>query len=107
MPVARLADDPNAQTITWVREKVEASGVVVFGVTVAVQPSCYTTTTVTDTYTGHHTAINASSAPVYQLTYQTGAGGQASNGAQTKVKTQVLPPLNDMTRIDSWASIVE
>jgi type IV pilus assembly protein PilY1 len=106
-PLARLAVDPNALPITYVSEKQQAAGVAVFGVTVAQQPSCYETASVSDTYSGSHTQITASSPPVYQLVYQTGSGGNSTEGAKTNTQTQVLPPLSEMTRIDSWASIVE
>jgi type IV pilus assembly protein PilY1 len=90
-----------------VSEKVEAAGVVVFGVAVSQQPSCYTPDDTVQDWYGTHTRITKSTAPVYQLVYQTGAGGTASGGVKTNTKSQVLPPLRELTRIDSWASIVE
>ena len=106
-PVARLAEDPNAVPIHYIHEQAQDPGVVVFGVGVTQKPSCYLTTTVNDSYSGSHTQISASTKPVYQLVYQTGSGGQASEGAKTNTNSQVLPALAEMTRIDSWASIVE
>lgn len=106
-PLARLAIDPNAVPIEYEREQEQAAGVAVFGVTVTQKPSCYTTTTVSDNYTGAHAQISSSDQPVYQLVYQTGSGGTASEGSKTNTETQVLPELSEMTRIDSWASIIE
>jgi type IV pilus assembly protein PilY1 len=100
-PVARLA---GGNTDGY---KDEAAGTVVFGVSVTQKPSCYEMSgTINDWYGGHE-RITGSTAPAYQLVYQTGRGGTASEGAQTNTATQTLPPLSEMTRIDSWASITE
>ncbi|HVY46374.1 MAG TPA: hypothetical protein VHB21_10870 [Minicystis sp.] len=101
-----VADPVNAPTVkTWSFD--EPAGTVVFGVGVTQTPACIDTTTYADPYLGQHTAISQASAASYQLVFETGKGGTASNGAKTNTSTQQLPTPYVTATIDSWASIVE
>jgi type IV pilus assembly protein PilY1 len=87
--------------------EAQPSGTIVFGVAVTQKPSCYDTVTFDDADLGPHTAVTNASPAEFQLVFNTGAGGQATEGAQTKTTIKTLPQPRESTRISSWASIIE
>jgi type IV pilus assembly protein PilY1 len=83
-------------------------GATPFGVAVTQTPSCLATTTTNDGYVGSHTAVSGASATSYSLVIQTGAkGGAKQNNSPLATVTKTLAAPRRMTRMDSWASVVE
>ena len=106
-PWPQYAVDPQNLAAGYVREKAQPAGTTVFGVAVTQTPSCTETTTYNDDYLGNYTALSSVTAGEFQLVFQTGKGGSASENSQTNTTTETLPRPRESTRIDSWASIVE
>ena len=83
-------------------------GATPFGVAITQTPSCLSTTTTNDGYVGSHTAVQGASNASYSLVIQTGAkGGSKQNNAPLATVTKSLASPKRMTRMDSWASVVE
>ena len=80
---------------------------VVFGVAVTQTPACSSATSVTDPYFGSHSSITSVAPGSFQLVVQTGAGGTAQDSSVTNTSTIPLPSPTRMTKIDSWACILE
>jgi len=106
-PLPRLPQDPNAVPIVFVDEQPQATGTVVFGVSVTQEPSCFETASVTDEYVGTYTQITNIVPPRFTLSFHTGSKGQPSPGSQTNISKIVLPIPRNTSRIDSWAAIIE
>lgn len=93
---------------TGVRYKADQpAGTTVFGVAVTQTPSCSDEATSNDPHHGAYTTFSQTSRGEFQLVYQTGKGGSATEGAKTNTVTETLPPPKQFVRIDSWASIIE
>ena len=83
-------------------------GATPFGVAVTQTPSCMSVTNTQDAYVGSHTSVGNASAASYSLVMQTGAkGGSKQNGAPLSTFTKGLAAPKRMSRMDSWASVVE
>jgi type IV pilus assembly protein PilY1 len=83
-------------------------GATAFGLAVTQTPSCVATTTIPDAYMGAHTTVSGASNVSYSLVFQTGAkGGMQQNNAPLLTQTIALAAPKRMTRMDSWASVVE
>ncbi|MBW2529168.1 MAG: hypothetical protein JRI23_33640 [Deltaproteobacteria bacterium] len=109
-PEGQLAVDPTDLSKGFVDEEAMAEGVVVFGVAVTQVPSCYQTDDLAGVSwegSGSFSYISDTTPPSYQLVFHTGKGGGSTAAATTKSETRVLPPLSEMAKIHSWASIVE
>jgi type IV pilus assembly protein PilY1 len=106
-PDPMLPVDPNANPIVFVDEQVQPAGTIVFGVAVTQEPACFETAAVTDSYSGSYNSITSSTPPSFVLSYHTGTGGTAAQGAKTKTQTKSLPTPKNSARIDSWAGVVE
>lgn len=88
--------------------KDQAAGTVVFGVAVTQTPTCSAEETIEDPYLGGtRTYLTNVSPGDFQLVFQTGRGGTATEGSKTNTVTETLPRPAETTRIDSWASIIE
>ncbi len=96
---------PNPANPVYCSDKLDGS--VAFGAAVAQTPSCSSTQTFTDPYGQSYSAIGSVSGGNFELVLQTGAGGQAFDGASTHSLTIPLPAPARMTKIDSWACILE
>jgi len=108
-PLARIPKDPDSTTTAYTDEVKQDGGTVVFGLAVQMEPSCVETTSVNDSYVGSHTAISNSSAPKFNLLFQTGNTGNTYGGNSSKTKANtisLLSPRNQL-RFDSWASVAE
>jgi type IV pilus assembly protein PilY1 len=98
----------NQGASTGVRYKFDQPvGTTVFGVAVTQTPSCSDTASYIDSFYGPYTGFGNTSQGEFQLVYQTGKGGTATEGAKTNTVTETLPPPRQLVRIDSWASILE
>lgn len=86
----------------------QGAGTVVFGVAVTQTPTCSDTTSYTDDGLGSRTSVSGAAGGAFQLVFQTGKGG-GNDGTNSKTKTTVVELANpvQVTRIDSWASVVE
>lgn len=86
-----------------------SSDEVVFGVSVSQVPSCVSDTSdFQDPYLGgSYQSITQSNLGRYQLSYHTGQGGTAHDGAKTKSATVNLPSPRSRTKVQSWVSVVE
>lgn len=89
-------------------------GTIVFGSGITQRPSCVDTasTATTDPYLGGsmtHATISDINAGQFQLVAQTGpkAGSKDTAGTSTKTFTRQLVPPVSVTRIDSWAAVIE
>jgi type IV pilus assembly protein PilY1 len=83
---------------------------VIYGVTVAQVPTCYTTDTASDALGG--TKISNVNPGKFQLLVQTGAaslgtGGQAEAAAPPGAVAITLPSLATPARVEAWAALVE
>lgn len=96
---------PNPAAPVYCGDKLDGS--VAFGAAVAQTPSCASTQSFTDAFGTSYQAIGAVTGGSFELVLQTGAGGQAQDGAATKTLTIGLPSPTRMTKIDSWACILE
>jgi len=85
---------------------------VIFGVSVAQVPTCYTEETVADAFLGSRKRMTDANSGDFQLVFQTGAanpgiGGKAETTAPPGAANVTLPKLATPARIEAWASIVE
>lgn len=104
-PLARL-QDPDDGVVK--RRKDFDDGSLIFGVSVMQTPSCTKTDTYPDPYMGARTSVAEATGGTFQLVYQTGKGGSAAEGGGvTRTSTVDLPSPRRITRIDSWASVIE
>lgn len=96
-------DDTVDQCITF------TEGEVVFGISVNLVPSCVVEEDTFDDpwLAGQYKTITQSNLGTYQLSYHTGQGGEAQNGAVTKSSTVNLPAPKSRTRVRTWVSVVE
>lgn len=106
-PIGKNLKDPDDPTDGYIDERQQEDGVTVFGVAIAEVPTCYSTSVVSDPYAGSHTTVSSASETVFQLVYQTGAGGEATENSQTKSRTETLPSPKPIARIESWARVIE
>jgi type IV pilus assembly protein PilY1 len=104
---AGCAFPPGSTTAGYRYANDQPPGTTVFGVSVTQTPSCVETATFTDSFYGPYTAFSKTSQGDFQLVYQTGKGGAATEGAKTNTVTESLPPPKQLVRIDSWASVIE
>jgi type IV pilus assembly protein PilY1 len=96
---------PNPAAPGYCSDKLDSS--VAFGAAIAQTPSCATTQTFTDAFGASYQGIGAVTGGTFELVLQTGAGGQPQDGASTKTLTIPLPSPARITKIDSWACILE
>ena len=112
-PVARLEKlDTSGNVIAgqFVTNQSLGDGTIVFGVGVTQKPSCADTSTgTTDPYigAGTHYGFSSMSSGQFQLVVQTGWGGKSVNNAITKTMTRQMASPPSLTRIDSWAAVVD
>jgi type IV pilus assembly protein PilY1 len=105
-------DKPTARYVTKLGTTAtfedQDPGTVVFGVAVTQTPTCKETQTYSDADFGTRTSVKDAAGGDFQLVFQTGKGG-AGDGSGSSTKTTVvdLAPPVQVTRIDSWASVVE
>lgn len=105
-------DKPSPRYMTTLGVKAthedQDAGTVVFGVAVTQTPTCKDTTTYTDDGFDPRTSIKDAAGGNFQLVFQTGKGG-GNDGTDSKTRTTVieLAAPRQVTRIDSWASVVE
>lgn len=106
-PCARYVADPVQHPGQTSYFEAQAPGTVVFGVAVTQTPSCYETVTLPDPHLGSVAALSSSSGGDFQLVFQTGRGGSASEGSRTNTVTKPLPRPRQTVRIDSWGAVLE
>ncbi|UQA55031.1 PilC/PilY family type IV pilus protein [Polyangium aurulentum] len=106
-PCPRYVKDPVAQPGQVSFAEDQPPGTVVFGVAVTQTPGCYEETSFPDPYLGALTTVGKATTGDFQLVFQTGQGGQASEGSKTNTVTKRLPPPRSTVRIDSWGMVLE
>lgn len=105
-PIPRLKDEENN---TYPTNGIELDeGTIVFGIGIRQKPSCFTEDDeFEDPWFGSHAPIKSVTGGGFELVIQTGTGGESEGGAITKTESRELPTPPSMTRIDSWAAVVE
>jgi type IV pilus assembly protein PilY1 len=106
-PCPRYVKDPVGQPGQVSFAEDQPPGTVVFGVAVTQTPGCYETASFPDPYLGAISTVGNATAGEFQLVFQTGQGGQASEGSKTNTVTKRLPPPRSTVRIDSWGLVLE
>ena len=81
----------------------------IFGVSVALVPSCTQTAVTNDSASGsgRHVSITSVTPPRYQLLMQTGSAGQSRAGGNINFTTLDLSPPDNAAVVESWAAILE
>jgi type IV pilus assembly protein PilY1 len=99
IPLADLPDVPDDATV--------------FGASIVQLPTCFDDRTGAEddvdpyTGTGMHRAVTNVTPGSFQLVMHTGSGGNTDTGGKIGVTQIDLPTPSSVTRIDSWAAIVE
>lgn len=99
--------DPSNPSRGRTYTKDQPPGTTVFGVAITQTPTCADVVSYSDPFFGPYSAFANVNRGKIQLVYQTGKGGEESEGAKTKTVAETIPPPLKGVRIDSWASIVE
>ncbi len=84
-----------------------ANGATIFGVSVVAEPTCAIEDTITDDYVGQHSTTRPSIPMQFKLRFHTGVEGQAATGSNVKAGELPIPTPRVLTRIDSWAGVIE
>lgn len=104
-PIARLADDNGDYPENGIALDDET---IVFGIGIRQKPSCFDDDTeYTDPWFGAHTPMKSVTGGGFELVVQTGTGGQSEGEAITRTESRELPSPPTLTRIDSWAAVIE
>jgi type IV pilus assembly protein PilY1 len=99
--------DTNAATKPYWTDPA-LKGATPFGVAVTQTPSCLSTQSSSDAFVGTHTTVSGASNASYSLVIQTGAkGGAKQNNAPLNTFNKTLATPKRMTKMDSWAGVVE
>lgn len=109
-PVARLrdVDDTIPEDGILIEGKDAESSTIVFGIGIRQKPTCFDSDDdYDDPWFAGHTPMKNVTGGGFELVIQTGIGGTASGGAMTQTETRDLPAPPTMSRIDSWAAVVE
>jgi type IV pilus assembly protein PilY1 len=108
-PIPRYLQSPGPPP-TFTDRLDQGAGTIIFGVTVAAEPSCTDDTVVTDDYVGQHTTIAQSVPPQFKILFHTGTSDEPPGPPgppDTPTGQILLPPPTAQAMIDSWASVVE
>ena len=105
-PVPRLLDE---ETDTYPSNGIELEeGTIVFGIGIRQKPTCFTQDDeFEDPWFGSISPMKSVQGGGFELVIQTGTGGQSEGGAITRTESRDLPTPPTITRVDSWAAIVE
>lgn len=105
-PIPRLKDEA---TDSYPEDGIELDeGAIVFGIGIRQKPSCFEQDDeFDDPWFGGHQPMKSVTGGGFELVIQTGQGGVATGGAITKTESRDLPTPPTVSRIDSWAAIVE
>ncbi|WP_170229466.1 PilC/PilY family type IV pilus protein [Polyangium fumosum] len=106
-PCPRYVKDPALAPGQTSYFEDQPPGTVVFGVAALQTPSCYAPVTFPDPWLGSVTAMGPSTGGDFQLVFQTGRGGQASEGSKTRTFTKPLPRLRGTVTVDSWGVVLD
>lgn len=108
-PLARLEEEDGSipeNGIEVVGEDNQAT--IVFGIGIRQKPSCFEEGEIfEDPWFGSQMTRQNVTGGGFELVVQTGTGGDHQNAAVTKTYSRDLPTPPTMTRIDSWAAIIE
>ena len=106
-PVARYAVDPNDLSQGYVANVKQPDGTLIFGISLNQIPTCIETQVFNDPYLGSKIAVSNASSTSFQLSFQTVSTGQNVDNSKTNTVTRAIPAPRQVTRIDSWASVVD
>lgn len=107
LPAARYAIDPNDLSQGYVTNMPQPNGMLVFGVAINQIPTCIETQVFNDPYLGNRISVSNASNTSFQLSFQTINVGQNSDNSKTNTVVRAIPSPRQVTRVDSWASIID